>query len=87
MAVYLSKSKTGLRWSPTSFASEFSLVQGSDIFPAFAGLELKHYHKNILETVCSWPRKYGALRLGYWRRRHGGDEHPEMSDIIYGLRF
>ncbi|OAL37612.1 hypothetical protein AYO20_03119 [Fonsecaea nubica] len=80
LIVYLKCHKTGLRWSPCSIASQLSLVQGSNIFPAFTGLELTRARIEVIRVLEKWPSKYGTLRLGYWRQQHTGL-------IVHGIRF
>ncbi|KAH6666900.1 hypothetical protein B0J14DRAFT_603536 [Halenospora varia] len=63
--------ETGLRWDPVSLADQLALVQGSNIFSMFQGLEFSSYpdRKRLLGIRGS---AYGKLRLGYWRHRQNG---------------
>jgi hypothetical protein len=72
LLVRLKISSTGLRWSPCSLAAQVSLVQGSDIFPAFSGLDIIHVANRIKGRLRESAEEYGALRLGYWMREGSG---------------
>lgn len=71
---------TGLKWDPASFASQIALVNKSNIFEAFHGLEFADYME-LKQILRKWNNKYGVLRLGYWASR--GNE----KNIVHGIRF
>ncbi|CAG8232270.1 unnamed protein product [Penicillium salamii] len=73
--------RTGLKWEVGSIASQLALVQNSNVYEPFRGLEFEHARgfRNIVE---SWHLKYGVLRLGYWKVVRGEDEM-----IWHGVRF
>ena len=71
--------ETGLKWDPKSLMDQLALVQGSNIWPIFHGLETcgrKHFPK-LLEKRIS---KFGSIRLGYWKSRSKGS-------IWHGIRL
>lgn len=70
---------TGLRSDPASIAAQLILVQRSNIFKAFSGMEFVTY-REIGDIIPKWGRKFGVLRLGYWQKQNG-------SEIIHGVRF
>ncbi|KAF2147404.1 uncharacterized protein K452DRAFT_354802 [Aplosporella prunicola CBS 121167] len=71
---------TGLKWDPAPVAVQLSMVQGSNIFPVFKGLEYS-YHPKFIKQIASESKKAGILRLGYW------SSATNSHDIIYSLRF
>ncbi|CAG7955110.1 unnamed protein product [Penicillium salamii] len=58
--------RTGLKWEVSSITSQLALVQNSNIYEPFHGLEFAYDHQ-FWNLVRSWPLKYGGLRLGYWK--------------------
>ena len=60
-------------------------MNGSNIFPAFNGLEYFHNSEFKYDAARSivdeWHSQFGTLRLGYWQAYH------DESVIVHGLRF
>ena len=73
--------RTGLKWEAGSNASQLALVQGSNIYKPFYGLDFED-NNHLYKIAGSWHVKYGVLRLGYWRVPHNGEEM-----IWHGVRF
>ncbi|CAG8296296.1 unnamed protein product [Penicillium salamii] len=73
--------RTGLKWEVSSIASQLALVQNSNIYEPFRGLEFEH-DRQFWNVVGSWHLKYGVLRLGYWKVLRGEEE-----TIWHGMRF
>ena len=76
---------TGLKWEPSSWAARLALVNGSNIFPAFEGLEYfrnsDFRYRTARSLVEEWDSQFGILRLGYWQAC------DDASVIVHGIRF
>jgi hypothetical protein len=73
--------RTGLKWEASSIASQLALVQGSNIYEPFYGLEFED-PSHLYRIAGSWHVEYGVLRLGYWMVLRNGEE-----TIWHGVRF
>ncbi|CAG8232802.1 unnamed protein product [Penicillium salamii] len=73
--------RTGLKWEVASIASQLALVQNSNVYGPFRGLEFEHA-RGFRKNVGSWHLEYGVLRLGYWKVVRGEEEM-----IWHGVRF
>jgi hypothetical protein len=82
MIYYLHNRTTGLKWDISSLADEMALIQGSNIFDIFSGMEYFHHgssHREFMSQI--FGRR--PLRLGYWRKM--GTEHSPI--YWYGIAF
>ena len=70
---------TGLKWDPVSIADQLALVQGSNIWSIFSGLELSS-QKDFLASLKERATNFGTIRLGYWK-------HCQEASIWRGIAF
>ncbi|KAM5345765.1 hypothetical protein ACJ41O_011626 [Fusarium nematophilum] len=71
--------RTGLKWNPAPLASQLSLLQGSDMFDVFEGIDYSKLMP-LKDAVKWWPEDGLILRLGYWRQQG-------TNNIVHGVRF
>ncbi|KAL9622652.1 MAG: hypothetical protein Q9160_002962 [Pyrenula sp. 1 TL-2023] len=76
---------TGLKWDPASFASQIALVNESNIYDAFYGLEYVR-SQDLKKILQSWSKEHGILRLGYWQSRQP-IRPGNRGRIVHGIRF
>ncbi|KAI9776330.1 MAG: hypothetical protein M1839_000410 [Geoglossum umbratile] len=79
ITLHLRKNRTGLKWNPSTLATQLSLIQGSNVFDKFADIPMEKWAPLNL-TIRRWPQEGLILRLGYWREQ-------ETNLIIHGVRF
>jgi hypothetical protein len=72
---------TGLRWDPVSIADQLALVQGSNVWGMFHGLEYAT-RKLFMDVLKKRAALFGALRLGYWRHRQNGSIRHGIGFIL-----
>lgn len=77
--------RTGLKWNPCSLASQLSLVQASNVFQAFEGMEFCSWLMAAWRTR-SWPSRYGYLRIGYWKYTKE-TSNDQSEKLFHGIRF
>ncbi|KAF2013037.1 hypothetical protein BU24DRAFT_465372 [Aaosphaeria arxii CBS 175.79] len=71
--------QTGLKWEPAALASQIALLQHINCRKAFAGSEFFNFLQ-AQRAARGWSKKFGVLRLGYWRQ-------GETGPIVHGIRF
>ncbi|KAF2494534.1 hypothetical protein BU16DRAFT_582446 [Lophium mytilinum] len=76
--IKLTGSTTGLKWEPSSLAAQFALLNNTNIFREFSGLEFVERDK-ARSIIRSWADR-AVLRLGYWQNKDDGS-------VIHGVRF
>lgn len=77
--VFFRNHRTGLRWSPTTLATQISLLQGSNVFSQVSGVDTTRFD-SLPYAVRDWYNLGWVLRLGYWRE--------QRTDLVtYGVRF
>lgn len=77
--VFFGNHRTGLRWSPTTLATQISLVQGSNVLGELAHVGTRGF-MSLPNSVREWKKKGWILRLGYWR-------HQTTGWVTYGVRL
>ena len=75
MLIRLWNRETGLKWDPVSIADQLALVQTSNIFGMFQGLEFANAKKYTQQLR---KLQFESLKLGYWK-------HPKDNTFWYGL--
>ena len=78
---YFREKQTGLRWDPSSLASQIGLLHQTNIRKALEGTEFLTIQQ-LQAVVQTWPCRFGNLRLGYWERRDRPNDRP-----VYGIHF
>lgn len=81
LPLYFQNKQTGLRWDPSSLASQIGLLHQTNMRKALEGTEFLTIQE-LQALVQTWPSRFGNLRLGYWERR----DHPNDSPV-YGIHF
>ncbi|KAI8657100.1 hypothetical protein NCS56_01315800 [Fusarium sp. Ph1] len=76
---HLRSRRTGLKWNPAPLASQLCLLQGSNVFDSFEGIDYSNL-RPLKNAVKTWPRNGLVLRLGYWKQE-------ETNIITHGVRF
>lgn len=77
--VFFRNHHTGLRWSPTTLATQISLLQGSNVFRQVADVDTTRF-VSLPHAVRDWYELGWVLRLGYWKEERTGL-------VTYGVRF
>lgn len=87
MTIRLYRCTTGLKWDPASLASQLTLLPYLDPQDVFTGTEYGMWKNDIgrrnwskWQLVLSDLRRYGVLRLGYWR-------HKKSGCVVHGIRI
>ena len=64
----LSGRDSGLKWDPVSIADQLALIQGSNIWNIFSGLEFSS-QKDFPASLKERTTNFGTIRLGCWKHR------------------
>jgi len=81
LPLYFRKKQTGLRWDPSSLASQIGLLHQTNMRKALEGTEFLTIQE-LQALVQTWPSRFGNLKLGYWERRDRPNDRP-----VYGIHF
>jgi hypothetical protein len=77
--IFFRNHRTGLRWSPTTLATQISLLQGSNVLRQVADVDTTRF-VSLPHAVRDWYELGWVLRLGYWKEERTGL-------VTYGVRF